>query len=127
MKPLPLALFLVFSLPIVIMPGSQGEGSLISPDISTPLGEISMDTFFDELWTWIKEKSTDAVEWVGDGIVSIFETIKSWHYALLASIIGPASNEAYMTANLLIAVAYVLALMGAVRIWVLILDIMPIF
>lgn len=124
LKTLSLAL-LVFVVPLAMMPVFQGEGPLIS----TPLGEISLDTFFNELWDWIVEKLTSAVEWFLDLIVTIFETIKNFHQGVLntvANMFGSSSGMVYSTLSIFMLTFYVLFVIGMIRVWVWVLDILPI-
>lgn len=126
LKTLPLVLFLVMALPVVLMPGIDGEGNFISYNITNPLGGFSFEDFMDQAWDYVVNKFSSGVEWVGNGIINILETAKSWHNSVITSLIGPASSGTMVTINLFIAVAYILALMGLVRVWVLVLDIVPI-
>ena len=116
-------MFLAF--PLVLAPAVQGEGTYIKNGI----GDWGFDNFMDQAWEWVKNKVNDGVAWVGNGIVSIFENIRDAHLSVvnyISNFFGSTNGAVMLTANLIMMIIYVAIVFAVVRVWILVLDLLPI-
>lgn len=81
-----------------------------------------------DIWDFVVGEIQDAIEWTEDTVVSIIGAMEASVWAFLYSLAGPAIGEGSQITNsarVIMAVLYVLAVFLVIRIYVLVLDLIP--
>lgn len=118
MRHLPLALAVFLLLPLFAVPQGQGEPLLMTNDLA--------DDVVDKIWNRLIEKVEGAVRWVADGIVSVFNYILDFVNAIFDTALDLSGFNDSPTMSVILTVIITLVLLGLVRVWVLLLDVLPI-
>jgi hypothetical protein len=152
MKTLPLSVFILVLLPLVALP-TVGEGSLIHQSNDEMVGKWWQPSTWGEkdkeqnstiteivnqildrimdipelVWNFFVEKVSLLVEKTSTFLIDSLVEMKELHNDFLSSFIDVNSSWQYQTASLILTTLYILFLMGLVRVWVLVLDVAPIF